>query len=234
MTTFPSIGPAPRFRGSSEGDIICTTGVWPSLVKNKDATIPPLGSGEGFVFVFTPSTSGWSLASGDSWLSPSGVESGGGYTRLAYEVDSNPGSSRQTRLQVRRLGRTVKSFHVFQFGGSAVNSMKKMVLDPPSSSERGRFPPFSLLIMELGILGKFVAKEIKKAPAEAWPPAVAAVAATIEAVAGVLVASRLGFSEVPEPPDYYSSDPVRMETSLIEKQALFLIEYISEQVSAGG
>lgn len=195
--------------------------------------MPGPGKGRGFVFVFASSTSGWRLSSGDSWLSTSGVESGDGYVRLGYEVDSNPGKDRKTLLHVAWQGRTVKTLDVYQFGGSVVNTTKQMVLEPPSSTERGKFLPFSLLIMELGILGKFIAKEIRQTPAEAWPAALAAVAVMIDAVVAVLVAARLGFADVPEPPDYFSSDPVPMEALLIEQQANLLIAYITEQVGVG-
>lgn len=230
----PSSGCGPAAAGKPDNVIICTTSVWPALVKSSDASVPPLGNGEGFVFVFAGSTTGWSLSTADSWLFPSGIESGNGYVRLGYEVESNGGKGRQTTVQVKQQGCTVKTLDIFQFGGSPVTGMKQLVLESPTSTQRGKIPPFSLLIMELGILGKFIAKEIKKLPAEGWPVALAAVAGIIEAIAASLVAACFAFAEVPEPPDYFSSDPVPMEVLLVEQQANLLIAYISEQLVSGG
>lgn len=233
MATLSSFLDTPAGPRIADETVISAGSVWPALVKSKGSVTVPLGKGEGYVLVFTPSTSGWRLSSDASWLSPSGIESGDGFVRLAYQVDANPSQDRKAEVRVARQGRTVKTLDIFQFGAFAVNCMKEMVLDPPTSTERGQEPPFSLLIMELGILGKFIAGEIRKAPAEAWLPAIAAVAAAVEGIAAAIVAARMGFVEAPAPPDHFSTSPAPMETLLIEKQAALLVAYISEQVLAG-
>lgn len=233
FTTLPSPHPPFPTSGIPPDAIICSSTEWPPLVKAKDTTSVPLGKGEGFVFVFTPSVDGWSLTSDDAWLSQSSTESGDSFVELGFGVEPNPGPDRKGTIKVSKEGQTLKSFQIYQSGGLVLSTLKEMILDPPTSTGRGKYPPFSALIMELGILGKFIATEIRQSPPIDWPLALAAVSAAIAATSAALIAGRLAFAGVPEPPDYFSSDHLRMETELISKQALLLAEYINEQVLAG-
>lgn len=103
------------------------------------------------------------------------------------------------------------------------------------------------LTLELSILGKFLADEIKKLPPEAIPPALEIVDGLIVGFMETAVVTRKGFTQVPLPkpyatlasnptPPFYplpnpaltTSSPVTIQW--IEKQANMLQKYIPEAI----
>ena len=87
--------------------------------------------------------------------------------------------------------------------------------------------------MELGIAGKYLAQQIRQAPPEGWPPLIAAVDLLIETLEAAAIATRVAFDTVPDPPDYFSADPLPMTPRLILLQGTLLQVYLTEQVAEG-
>jgi hypothetical protein len=95
---------------------------------------------------------------------------------------------------------------------------------------RAKFP----LIMEFGILAKFLGKQLSKLPPPARAAALAALEAAIPLVGAAVIAARGALTTIPEPPGYFTENPVRMTDLLILQQVQWFDMYLVVETLNGG
>lgn len=207
--------------------IVIGGGPWPAL-----GTPPPEGNSDASGVCIVFATPAAQVTSSADWITIQSVTTAPGVTIAPFRVTINSGDARDATLTV--TGGANTTLPITQSGVTTLAQQVALVLNPPLSAPRGPFP----LAMELGIAGKFIAQQIKKAGPEAWPVLLPAVSAAVAALAAMAIGLRSAFRDVPDPPDYLpGTSPMPgnlpMTDVLILEQAKQLIQYINEEVVEG-
>lgn len=190
------------------------------------------------VLLLSETVHAWTASQPPSWCKPltdpsqkpSVDESG--IPRFSYNIENNYAERRDAEMTFSSQALHL-STHITQFPGEWIEQQVAAIMankDDLPTPPRATFP----LFMELGVLAKFLGKELSKLP----PPARAAMVLLVPALAVALGASlktlRASFPEIPEPPDYFHSDPAPMTDRLIDQQVLWFASYFILELSNGG
>jgi hypothetical protein len=203
---------------STPKNLICT---------NLALSSSPPEDGKYFFIVFTPIEETWELSSQAEFVTVLAPTSQPGLTIWPLQVTTNRDGQRTGTLQLRGQGQQFP-VPVSQAGGAWVEDQVTQVLSPPNTTVRSKFP----LAMELGAAGKFIGEQLKKLPPPAKAAALALLPIIITGLGSIVIMVRAGFSTVPEPPNYFTSDPDLITVQLIDQQTKWLIQYITEQTLA--
>ncbi|MCH6257824.1 hypothetical protein MLD52_14800 [Puniceicoccaceae bacterium K14] len=141
--------------------------------------------GNGAIYVDADPDSSWSVKIPEndrSWLSLSNYKSGKGKGSgiLKFALDKNPNEEREGSLTIEKEGQKVSSHHLlYQKSGLSTVELTNSVMTLPFLE--------TPKILELGIAGKFIAKEIKKIP-EPFDLIALVIVEVVVALGGVLTA----------------------------------------------
>ena len=199
-------------------NLICTNLALPSS---------PPDDGEYYFIVFAPKEETWELSSQANFVAVQAPTSKPGLTIWPLQVTTNHNGQRTGTLQLRGTGQQFP-VPVSQAGGAWVEDQVTQVLSPPNTTVRSKFP----LAMELGAAGKFIGEQLKKLPPPAKAVALALVPIIVTGLGLTVTMVRGRLTAVPEPPDYFGTDPDLITARLIKQQTESLIKYITKQTLA--
>ena len=195
-------------------------------------TLAGENSSEYFIQVFCDNPDSVSLSISGAWLSLKSSKTYSGLAMFSLKAQSNTGQERSTQIRIMENGVSKKEVVAKQDSGQTLYDQEIQV-------GQSAKPLVGLMVIEMAILGEFIAQLIKKIPLPYRLIAIGIIIVLINALAVVITAGRQAINPIVPAPDYvFKGDvqlkelytlPLSVTGNVIENQGIMLGNFVAEK-----